>query len=114
MGRESRKCLISVDFARAAAVVPCGTRPAAFCVGEDGGPKLACLPKGCAAGFAVDFCWVRRGGAWHSKRPATRQSEEKQLSRQEPALQKRNDEINSCGRASCVGGDFAQGDPAES
>jgi alanine racemase len=40
-----------------------------FTVSELGGPKLACLPKGCAAGGAVDFCWVRRGGAWHSKRP---------------------------------------------
>jgi hypothetical protein len=28
--------------------------------------------------------------------------------------EKRNDEINSCRRASCVGGNFAQGDPAES
>jgi alanine racemase len=31
--------------------------------------ELVCLPKGCAAGVAVDFCWVRRGEAWHSKTP---------------------------------------------
>src|SRR5579864_3561302 len=41
-----------------------------FTVGELSGPKLACLPKGCAASGAVDFSWVRRGGAWHSKRPS--------------------------------------------
>jgi alanine racemase len=47
-----------------------GTRPATVHGGEPGGPKLACLPKGCAAVVAVDFCWVRRGGAWHSRRPS--------------------------------------------
>ena len=54
-------------------LVPCGTRPATIRVGEPGGPNLACLPKGCAAGGAVDFCWVRRGGAWHSKRLLSKQ-----------------------------------------
>jgi hypothetical protein len=47
-----------------------GTRPAIIRGGDPGGPNLACLPKGCAAVGATDFCWVRRGGAWHSKRPA--------------------------------------------
>ncbi len=69
IGSTSRKCHISWGFAPGGLLGQRGTWPATIRGGESGGPNLACLPKGCAAGGAVDFCWVRRGGAWHSKRP---------------------------------------------
>jgi hypothetical protein len=76
-GRADRTCTAQMAHfaglrAEAKLSILGGTRPAIIRGGDPGGPNLACLPKGCAAGGATDFCWVRRGGAWHSKRPEVR------------------------------------------
>ncbi len=105
--------------------VACGLQP--YASANRAGPIWHVYPKGARRVALWIFVGCGAAGRGILKDP---KAEERSLDcapflrqgkrddeRKEPAggqrYKKRNDEIHSCRRASCVGGDFAQGDPSQ-